>query len=92
MVVRRDGAPFTRNQMAVFLENRGIGTRPLFGGNLIRQPAYRNIEYRGVGNLANSDKIMRDGLWIGVWPGIGEKELERMMNVLTIFLEKEVKA
>jgi CDP-6-deoxy-D-xylo-4-hexulose-3-dehydrase len=66
----RDGSPLDRRKFVRFLEDRKIGTRLLFAGNLTRQPAFRNVEYRVYGGLKNTDKIMQDSFWIGVWPGI----------------------
>jgi CDP-4-dehydro-6-deoxyglucose reductase, E1 len=66
----RETAPFSRNALTEFLNQRKIATRQLFGGNLIRQPAYQNIERRMIGNLANSDRVMNQAFWIGVYPGL----------------------
>jgi len=66
----RAGAPFTRNQLVQFLESRKIATRLLFGGNLVRQPAYQNISYRVAGSLDNTDFVMNQVFWIGVYPGL----------------------
>ena len=66
----RPGAPFTRNQVTAFLEQRKIATRLLFGGNLIRQPAYQEASYRVVGSLHNTDFVMDRVFWIGLYPGI----------------------
>src|SRR5262245_30440080 len=70
----RDGSPLKRREVVSHLERNKVGTRLLFGGNLTRQPAFRNVEYRVVGELTNTDKLMNDAFWIGVWPGIGEAE------------------
>ena len=70
----RDDSPLKRREVVTYLENKKVGTRLLFGGNLTRQPAFRNVEYRVVGELTNTDKLMEDAFWIGVWPGIGEAE------------------
>ena len=80
----RDGSPLKRREAVTYLENKKVGTRLLFGGNLTRQPAFRNVEYRVVGELTNTDKLMNDAFWIGVWPGI--REAERSYIVST-FLE-----
>jgi CDP-6-deoxy-D-xylo-4-hexulose-3-dehydrase len=71
LAVRKD-APVTRNQVVQFLESRKIATRLLFGGNLLRQPAYREIRRRVIGNLPNTDFVMNNVLWIGLYPGITE--------------------
>jgi CDP-6-deoxy-D-xylo-4-hexulose-3-dehydrase len=66
----RPGAPFSRNQVTSFLEERKIATRLLFGGNLTRQPAYEGQAFRSVGNLKNTDFVMDRVFWIGLYPGI----------------------
>ncbi len=70
----RDGSPLKRRDVVTYLEKRKGGTRLVFGGNLTRQPAFRDVEFRVVGDLRNTDKLMNDAFWIGVWPGIGEAE------------------
>jgi len=66
----RPGAPFSRNQVTGFLEQRKIATRLLFGGNLTRQPAYQGQNFRTIGNLKNTDFVMDRVFWIGLYPGI----------------------
>ncbi len=90
MVIVRDGAPFTRDEFTGFLEKRKIQTRLLFGGNLLRQPAFEGIEHRVVGDLKNTDKIMCDGFWIGVYPGIGDARRAHVAEALTDFLNDRV--
>jgi CDP-6-deoxy-D-xylo-4-hexulose-3-dehydrase len=77
----RPGAPFNRNQVIAFLENRKIATRLLFGGNLLRQPAYQGIRHRVVGSLENTDFIMNQVFWVGVYPGINSEMLTYMIDV-----------
>jgi CDP-6-deoxy-D-xylo-4-hexulose-3-dehydrase len=79
-ILVRPGAPFSRAEVLRFLEERKIATRPLFGGNLVRQPAYENVPHRRVGDLANSDLIMNQLFWIGVYPGLTEPMLEYVVN------------
>lgn len=81
LLVRPD-APFTRSELVRFLEERKIATRLLFGGNLTRQPAYKNIKYRAIGPLANSDLVMNQLLWIGVYPGLSQPMLDYMLETL----------
>ncbi len=66
----RDSAPVGRDQLVRALDARKIGTRLLFGGNLLRQPAYRGANVRVVGDLANADRVMNQTFWIGVYPGL----------------------
>ena len=77
----RPEAPFTRNQVIRYLESHKIATRLLFGGNLVRQPAYRDAQYRVIGNLANSDFVMNQVFWIGVYPGLSNPMLEYVLEV-----------
>jgi CDP-6-deoxy-D-xylo-4-hexulose-3-dehydrase len=74
----REGAPFGRSEIVRFLEGRRIATRQLFGGNLVRQPAYKNQPHRSVGDLANSDRVMNHVFWIGVYPGLSPEMLQWM--------------
>jgi len=66
----RKNVSFSRNDMVVFLESHKIATRMLFGGNLTKQPAYRAIKHRVAGNLNNTDLVMNNLFWVGVYPGI----------------------
>ena len=76
----RDDAPWDRNRVVRHLEAKGVGTRLLFGGNLVRQPAFRDVEYRAIGSLTSSDKVMRDSFWVGVWPGLDEDHIRYMAD------------
>ena len=81
----RTDAPFTRNQLVQFLESRKVATRLLFGGNLVRQPAYRDVQYRIASPLMNTDFIMNNVFWIGVYPGLTVAMLNYVINVLHDF-------
>lgn len=72
----RESAPFCRNDVVAYLNNKQIATRLLFGGNLIKQPAYRNIQHRIIGELRNCDFVMNQCFWIGVYPGLTREMLE----------------
>ena len=87
LLVRPD-APFSRAEIIRFLEQRKIATRLLFGGNLIRQPAYRDVPYRAVGDLANTDRVMNQLFWIGVYPGITAQMLEYVLESFALCLNK----
>lgn len=69
-----------RLDLVRFLEERKIATRLLFGGNLLRQPAYQHIPRRVVGDLRNSDRVMHDTFWIGVYPGISDEMCDYMVE------------
>jgi len=72
LIAVREDAPFTRNQLTGYLEEHKIATRLLFGGNLARQPAYRDRPFRAIGDLRHSDFVMNQAFWIGVYPGISD--------------------
>ncbi|HEY2012777.1 MAG TPA: lipopolysaccharide biosynthesis protein RfbH, partial [Bryobacteraceae bacterium] len=76
----RPGAPFSRNQVTAYLEERKIATRLLFGGNLIRQPAYRETAYRVAGPLPNTDFVMDRVFWIGAYPGITSQMMDYVLG------------
>jgi len=81
----RLNAPFSRREIINYLEKNKIATRMLFGGNLIRQPAYQNIKYRISDNLKNTDLVMNNLFWIGVYPGITRQKLDYVVNILDKF-------
>jgi CDP-4-dehydro-6-deoxyglucose reductase, E1 len=81
IAVRR-GAPFSRADVVRYLESVQIATRHLFGGNLVRQPAYRDVPYRIAGMLDNTDFVMDQLFWIGLYPGITPPMLEYMLEML----------
>jgi CDP-6-deoxy-D-xylo-4-hexulose-3-dehydrase len=78
----RPGAPFTRDEVVRQLEAHKIGTRLLFGGNLVRQPAYRDLPYRAIGDLLNSDFVMNQVFWLGLYPGLKSDALQYIIEVL----------
>jgi CDP-6-deoxy-D-xylo-4-hexulose-3-dehydrase len=79
LAVRPD-APFTRDQIVRHLDAHKIATRFLFAGNLVRQPAYRNVAHRVIGDLANSDFVMTQVFWVGVYPGLTEEMLAYVLD------------
>ncbi len=81
----REDAPFKREDLIRALEAQKIGTRLLFGGNLLRQPAYEDCEYRVVGNLPNTDFVMNNVFWIGVYPGLTRQMLDFVVKSITDF-------
>jgi CDP-4-dehydro-6-deoxyglucose reductase, E1 len=83
----REGAPFRRSEIVQYLEHRNIQTRQLFGGNLLRQPAFRGIAHRVVGDLTNTDKIMSDAFFIGVYPGLTPAMLDYVESVFADFFQ-----
>jgi CDP-6-deoxy-D-xylo-4-hexulose-3-dehydrase len=78
----RPDARFTRREVVTRIEERKVATRQLFGGNLTRQPAYRDVPHRKVGDLARSDFVMDQVFWIGVYPGLSDRQLEYMAEVV----------
>ncbi|WP_199248731.1 lipopolysaccharide biosynthesis protein RfbH [[Phormidium] sp. ETS-05] len=84
----REGAPFTRNELVKYLEEKRIGTRLLFAGNLVRQPLYQGLNYRVVGNLTNSDLVMQGVFWVGIFPGLTEEMLAYTAATLREFCRR----
>ena len=87
----RDGAPFTRFELVQHIESRRIGTRQLFGGNLLKQPAYSGLPIRVVGDLKNADVITNSTFWIGVYPGLSAEMIDFMIGTITEFVQSKVK-
>lgn len=70
MLTIKDNAPFSRRDLVTYLEENKIGTRMLFAGNLTKQPAYKDVKYRISGTLTKADRVMDNGFWLVVFPGI----------------------
>jgi CDP-6-deoxy-D-xylo-4-hexulose-3-dehydrase len=88
-IVVRDGAPFTKLDLVKYLEDHKIATRSIFAGNLTRHPAYiKHPQIRKIGELANSDKLMNDAFWIGVYPGLTKPMLRYVVKTLTSFVHE----
>ncbi len=87
----RDGTGIDRNMLARTLEDRKVGTRMLFAGNLTRQPAFQDVDYRVHGTLDNTDKIMNDSFWVGVWPGIDDPRMDYIADTLLTLTQELVR-
>ena len=82
----KENASFTRNDIVKYLNNKKIGTRLLFAGNITKQPYMIGRNYRVVGELKNSDFIMNNTFWIGVYPGINDEMIEYVEKTFNNFL------
>jgi CDP-6-deoxy-D-xylo-4-hexulose-3-dehydrase len=76
----RPGAPFSRRDLVTFLEERNVETRLLFAGNIVRQPGYRDVAHRAVGDLPNSDLVLRSAFFVGVYPGLDDARIAYMLE------------
>ena len=90
LLVKPD-APFTRTELARHLDERRIGNRMLFGGNLVRQPAFVQLRkdnpasMRAIGDMNGADRIMNDALFVGVYPGLTTSMVEYASDVIRVF-------
>ena len=84
----REDAPFQREDLIRALDANKIGTRLLFGGNLLRQPAYLDCEYRVAGEMCNTDFVMNNVFWVGVYPGLTARMLDFVAETITAFVSQ----
>lgn len=87
-ILIKETAPFSRNDIVNYLENNKIATRMLFGGNLIKQPAYLGVKMKTIGKLKNTDLVMNNLFWIGVYPGLTKRMLNYICEKFEIFFKK----
>jgi len=83
----RKGSGFTRNDLVKHLNGKNIGTRLLFGGNLLRQPYMAGRSYRTAGEIVNADVVMNDTFWVGVYPALNEESLGYVVEVIDGFIK-----
>ena len=86
----RENDKFTKNELVNYLEENKVMTRQLFAGNLTRQPAYQNVEYRVIGDLANTDYIMNNTFFIGVYPGLDDQKIEYIIQQFADFFDERI--
>ena len=91
MMTLKDGVKFTRNELVEYLEKNKIQTRNLFAGNMTRHPMFDSMildtDYRIVGELTITDKIMTDSFWIGLYPGMGDDAINYMIKTIREFIK-----
>ncbi len=83
--------PVNREELLRFLDSRKIGTRLLFAGNITKQPAYKDVEFRVVGDLKNSDIVMLRSFWVGVYPGLTKPMLDYVIESISDFVKGKIK-
>ena len=84
----RDEAPFRRRELLQWLEAAQVETRLLFAGNITRQPAYRDVTHRVVGELTNADLVMRGAFFVGVYPGLDSQRIDYMLETFATFFAR----
>lgn len=98
MMLVRPGAPFTRRDLVRHLDEKKIGNRMLFGGNLVRQPAFVQLRkdnpgaFRVVGDLAGADRLMNEAVFVGVYPGLASAMLDYLGATITSFVQQRTRS
>ena len=83
--------PVNREDLLRFLDSRKIGTRLLFAGNITKQPAYKDVDFRVVGDLTNTDIVMTRSFWVGVYPGLTAQMMDYVIESITDFMTGKAK-
>jgi CDP-6-deoxy-D-xylo-4-hexulose-3-dehydrase len=85
-ITLKDNFPGDRHALLQYLESKKIGSRLLFAGNILKQPGYLDIPHRVVGSLENTDRVMNDTFWIGIWPGLENKHLDYIADTISEYV------
>jgi CDP-6-deoxy-D-xylo-4-hexulose-3-dehydrase len=83
----KESKSYSKNDLVTFLSKSLIDTRPIFGGNLVKQPYMKHNEFKISSTLKNTDKIMHNSFWIGVYPGLNKEELEYIVNQFSLYFK-----
>jgi CDP-6-deoxy-D-xylo-4-hexulose-3-dehydrase len=83
--------PVNREDLLRFLDTRKIGTRLLFAGNITKQPAYKDVDFRVVGDLTNTDVVMTRSFWVGVYPGLTTQMMDYVIQSISDFMSGKAK-
>ena len=90
MITLNDDCNFSRNEIVEYLEDCNIQTRNLFAGNMLRHPMFKEMivgqDFRVIGALKNTDKIMNDSFWLGVYPGMKDEQINYMIKIVHEFV------
>ena len=78
---------FKLYELTKYLNEKGIGTRQLFAGNILRQPSFKDVKYHVVGEMKNTDYVMNNTFWIGCWPGLNENHLNYAVSTIKEFIQ-----
>lgn len=89
-ITLRDNADFDRLTLVRYLDQKKVGTRLLFAGNLTRQPYMQGRNIRCADNLTNADRIMNNTFWVGIWPGLSETALDYLAEMLIQFCMPQI--
>lgn len=84
----KESAPFSRYELTRFLEMNKVETRNIFAGNIVKQPAYQDMECRIVGDLAVSDRVMQRAFFVGVYPGLDNQRLDYIIEMFARFFQQ----
>lgn len=94
MMTLTSDAKFSRNEFVEYLENKNIQTRNLFAGNMVKHPMFRDMilgkDYKIVGNLSNTDKVMNDSFWIGLYPAMQESAIDFIISTIKNGIEQGI--
>ena len=86
-ILIKDNAPFSLQELNGYLFSHNVDTRPIFAGNIVKQPYFQNKEFRIIGNLTNTDKMMERTFWIGVYPGLTIEMMEYVVKIIDEFIQ-----
>jgi CDP-6-deoxy-D-xylo-4-hexulose-3-dehydrase len=86
-IILNSDSGIDRQHMLKYLDTKKIGTRLVFAGNILKQPAYKNVKFRVIGNMKNTDHIMHNAFWIGVYPGLTKDMLDFVIECIAEYLD-----